>query len=418
MRVLYFHQHFCALEGAGGTRSYEFARALIKRGHFVTVVCGQVENGGLRLPFDRRRRWFRGELEGIDVISLPIPYSNNFGTLKRVVCFVAYAWRALGLVVTESCDLVFATSTPISVFVPGTFARWVRSVPFVLEVRDLWPSAPRALGMRNPILLAGMSVVEWIAYRSCRAAIGLSPGIVNGIKRKARSGLEVTLIPNGCDLSLFDPNGKERDRSREPREGAFTAIYAGAHGFANGLEAVLDAADVLRRRGEAGIQFTFIGDGKAKLALVERAQKLGLSNCQFLPPMSKRALAKHMPTLGCGLMVLRNIPEFYDGTSPNKYFDYLASGLPVVTNYPGWLAKMIEEEGCGVAVSPGDAEAFADALEQLAKRFHRTRQMGMAARRLAERRFSRERLATKFCQVLEDVAPSSAGRSLDISASS
>lgn len=402
MKILYFHQHFCTPKGSSGTRSYEFARALISRGHAVTMVCGTGAHGGLNLPLDTKKAWMRGDVDGIDVIALPLQYSNEDGILKRCLTFLRFAWRSIRVALTESYDLVFATSTPLTAAVPGIFARWIRRKPFIFEVRDLWPELPKALGMKNPILLAGMSLLEWTGYRSCRAAIGLSPGIVDGIHKRSRPDLPVAMIPNGCDLDVFNPSRRQRLELPGIEEGKFVAGFTGAHGVANGLDAILDAAAVLKKRGNEKIRITLIGDGKVKPALVKHAQREGLDNCLFLPPMPKMEIAKVTASLDVGLMVLKDVPAFYYGTSPNKFFDYISSGLPVVNNYPGWLANMIEENGCGMAVPPRNAEAFADALEALAKDQELCRRMGVAARVLAEREFSREQLATRFCEWVEE----------------
>jgi glycosyltransferase involved in cell wall biosynthesis len=246
-----------------------------------------------------------------------------------------------------------------------------------------------------------MSALEWLAYRSSTAAVGLSPGIVDGIRRRGRAGLPIALIPNGCDLDMFAPSLRRPSTLPGVEPGDFVAGFTGAHGVPNGLDAVLDAAAVLKQRGDTRIKIAFIGDGGVKSRLIERAERDGLSNCVFLPPVPKRDLASITASLGCGLMILKNVPAFYFGTSPNKFFDYIASGLPILNNYPGWLAGMVERDACGVVVPPDDAVAFADALQRLAGSQDDCRKMGENARRLAEREFARESLAAQFVQWLE-----------------
>jgi len=403
VKILYFHQHFCTPKGSSGTRSYEFAKALIARGHEVTMVCGTAAHGGLDLPYDKKRGWLRGSIDGIDVIALPLSYSNQDGILKRCLTFGRFAMRSVKVALTESCDLVFATSTPLTAAVPGIVARWFRRKPFVFEVRDLWPELPKALGMKNPILLGGMSLLEWTAYHSCHAAVGLSPGIVEGILKRSRKDLPVAMIPNGCDLEVFHPRLREKCALPGVEDHHVVAGFTGAHGIANGLDAVLDVAGVLKARGNDQIRLAFIGDGKVKAALEQRAEREGLDNCLFYPPRSKLEIAQVTASLDIGLMVLKDVPAFYYGTSPNKFFDYVSSGLPVLNNYPGWLADLIEKNQCGVGVPPRDAKAFADALEQLSADFGACKQMGDASRRLAESSFSRNRLAKEFCEWLEGV---------------
>ena len=404
MRLLYFHQHFATPRGATGTRSYEFARALIARGHQVTVICGAHNLSGVDLPYDASRGWHRGDVDGIDVISLPLAYSNHDSLLRRGWTFLRFALRSVRLALELDCDLVFATSTPITAVIPGLAAKWLRGKPFVFEVRDLWPELPRALGMRNPFLLGGMSLLEFLGYRSADACIGLSPGIVEGIRARADERLPVAMIPNGSDLEVFHPS--KRAKLKLPGIGAddFVAGFTGAHGVANGLDALLAVAEELKRRGDRRVKLAFIGDGKEKERLAARATELGLTNCLFFPPVPKADLGAITASLDCGLMVLRDVPAFYRGTSPNKFFDYLAAGIPVINNYPGWLAGLIQQSRCGLVVPPGNAVAFADALQRLADDAAECRAMGAAARALAEKEFARPLLADRFVATLEAYA--------------
>jgi glycosyltransferase involved in cell wall biosynthesis len=401
LRLLYFHQHFATPQGSSGTRSYEFARALIARGHQVTMICGAHKLSGLDLPYDEAKGWHRGNVDGIDVISLPLAYSNRDSLVRRGLAYVRFALRSVRLALTLDCDLVFATSTPITAVIPGLAAKWLRGKPFVFEVRDLWPELPRALGLRNPFLLGGMSLLEFLGYRSADACIGLSPGIVEGIRARADERLPVAMIPNGSDLEAFHP--AKRAKLTLPGIGPddFVAGFTGAHGVANGLDALLAVAEELKRRGDTRVRLAFIGDGKEKERLAAKATELGLTNCLFFPPVPKSELGAITASLDCGLMVLKDIPAFYRGTSPNKFFDYLAAGIPVVNNYPGWLAGLITEHRCGIVVPPGNASAFADALQRLAADLAGRRSMGAAARALAEKEFARPILADRFIAALE-----------------
>ena len=312
----------------------------------------------------------------------------------------------MGLALREDYDVLFATSTPLTAGIPGIVMRLLgKGNPFVFEVRDLWPELPRALGMKNPLLLGGMSVLEWLSYRTASACIGLSPGIVEGIQRRSPAGRRAAMIPNGCDLELFRPGRREELKLEGVAPTDFVAAFTGAHGIANGLDAVLDAAAVLQRRGRTEIKLVFIGDGREKPRLVERAKREGLSNCLFLPPVKKVALAELTGRIDCGLMILADVPAFYFGTSPNKFFDYLAAGIPILNNYPGWLAGLIQENQCGVVVPPGRPEALADGLMSLADRSpEERRRMGLQGRALAERDFARDTLAARFTTVLEETA--------------
>jgi len=255
--------------------------------------------------------------------------------------------------------------------------------------------------MRNPLLLGGMSLLEWAAYRSANACIGLSPGIVSGIKRRSAPGKPIAMIPNCSDLDLF-VQGRREDLDVPGVQGAdFVAAFAGAHGHANGLDVLVDAATVLQQRGVRNIKLVFVGDGKIKGHLISVAGSRGLDNCIFLPPIARIDLARLLGSVNCGLMILKNVPAFYYGTSPNKFFDYVSAGVPVLNNYPGWLADMIGEHRCGLVVRPDDPAELADGLQYLADHPGECKAMGQRARALAEERFSRSVLARQFVSFLE-----------------
>jgi glycosyltransferase involved in cell wall biosynthesis len=181
------------------------------------------------------------------------------------------------------------------------------------------------------------------------------------------------------------------------------ALYAGTHGIANHLDAVLDGAAVLKARSRCDIKLVLVGSGREKQELMLRCQRENLDNVIFHDPMKKGDLALAMAGADVGMQILANVEAFYYGTSPNKFFDYLAAGLPVLTNYPGWIAGLIKESECGFPIPPESPEAFADALEQAADDRARLSSMGGRARMLAESRFPRDELANQLVDVLEDV---------------
>jgi glycosyltransferase involved in cell wall biosynthesis len=396
MRILYFHQHFSTPQGSAGTRSYEMAQAALRAGHRVTMVCGSYAQGktGLTGAFERGRR--RGTVDGIDIIEFDLDYGNEMGFVARLGVFAKFALGSVRLALMEPCDVVFATTTPLTAGIPGIAARLFTRRPFVFEVRDLWPELPKAMGIvRSPVVLGLMSALEWASYRAAHRLIGLSPGIVEGIARRGVPKDRITMVPNGCDLEMFSPGGTAW-RPEGVRDDQILAVFSGTHGLANGLGAVLDAAAVLKARGRNDIRIALVGQGREKAALVARAAQEGLENVLFLDPVPKTALGGLLAGADIGLQCLKNVPAFYYGTSPNKFFDYIAAGLPVLNNYPGWLAGLIGQHGCGFAVPPDDAGAFADALITASEDRAALGRMGRAARKLAETEFSRATLAREW----------------------
>ncbi|ASD68096.1 glycosyltransferase family 4 protein [Pseudoalteromonas piscicida] len=396
MKVLYFHQHFSTPKGAAGIRSYEMASRLVKHGHQVTMVCGSYGGGetGLTGPFSAGRR--EGKVDGIDIIEFDLAYSNSDGFIKRTGTFLVFALKSIGIALTHKYDVVFATTTPLTAGIPGIIARWFRRKTFVFEVRDLWPEIPREMGViKSPVILAAMSVLEWCSYRSAHRAIGLSPGIVDGIIRQGVSPSKVALVPNGCDLGIFSAE-LEAWRPEGVTDSDLMAIFTGTHGMANGLDAALDAAVELKKRGRDDIKLVFVGQGKLKAELQKRAETEKLDNVIFHPPVSKTKLAGLMRSADIGMQLLANVPAFYYGTSPNKFFDYISAGLPVLNNYPGWLAEMITREECGYTIPPNDATAFADALEHVSANRDKLPEVGGKSLALAKKQFNRNDLADKW----------------------
>ncbi|MGI9875638.1 glycosyltransferase family 4 protein [Vibrio chagasii] len=403
MNILYFHQHFSTPQGATGIRSYEMAKRLIHHGHHVTMVCGTYGGGatGLDSMFVSGKR--EGIVDGIRIIEFDLAYSNSDGFVKRSMTFVKFALKSIGLAFTEKYDVLFATTTPLTAGIPGIFARWLRGKPFVFEVRDLWPELPKEMGViKNPVILSLMSFLEWASYRSAHRCIGLSPGIVEGINKRGVDESRIAMVPNGCDLSIFS-RPSEPWRPEGVKETDLMAIFTGTHGMANGLDALINTAVELQKRGRKDIKLILVGQGKLKPELERRAKALKLDNVVFHPPVNKQKLSGLMASADVGMQVLANIPAFYYGTSPNKFFDYISAGLPVINNYPGWLAGMIEQTQCGFTVQPNDPSAFADALEKAANQRETLVPMGKNARRLAERQFDRIQLADIWVEWVTEV---------------
>jgi len=399
VRLLYVHQHFSTPDGMVGNRSYAFARAAIARGHQVTMLCGGYLGAatGLGGPFVRGVR--EGMVDGIRVVEVAAPAGNAQALATRARQFGRFALAASWQAMRAKADLVFATSTPLSVALPALAAR-ATGTPYVFEVRDLWPELPVAMGViRNPALIAALSALEWAAYRGARATVALSDGMAAGISRRGVAPDSIAVIPNGCDLDLFTPDGPKAE-APWLRNGELAAIYAGAHGRANGLDHVLDVAAQLQG---TRLRFVLCGEGSEKTRLIERAAAEQLANVTFLDPLPRRAMPALLRACAIGIQSLADVEAFREGTSPNKLMDYIASGLPVAITYPGWAARLLEAEGAGIA-PPRAPAAFGPALAALADDAPRRAAMGAAARRLAETRFDRAALAEKFIAVIEAAA--------------
>jgi glycosyltransferase involved in cell wall biosynthesis len=400
MRVLYLHQHHSGPGGSTATRSDALSRALAARGHHVTLACGRYEgaDAGLSGPFRRGRR--EGVVGGVQVVQFDIPCGNAQPLAARARAFLRFAARAAPLALRAECDLVVASSTPLTVALPALAARAARGTPFLFEIRDPWPELPRAMGGVPRPVLAAMEALADAACRRAAAVLALSEGMAQTAIARGADPASVHVVPNGCDLHLFGPHVAPW-RPPQAASGECLAVYAGAHGQANGLDALLDAAALLRARGQARLRLVLVGEGSGKPALVARAAAQGLSNVTFLDPMPRAALGGLLAGSQVALHLLAGVPAFAEWTSPNKIMDGLAAGLPVVTNQPGRAARIVLDGPSGIAVPPGDPAALADALARLAADPGLRARLGAAGRRQAVTRWDRRLLADRFCAVVE-----------------
>jgi glycosyltransferase involved in cell wall biosynthesis len=334
------------------------------------------------------------------------------GFTARVRAFMRFVTQAARLARrVHGADLVFATSPPLTVSLPGALAARCHNAPLVFEVRDLWPEFARAMGLiRNPLIYYAARVLEAWSYQRASRIIALAPGVKRAIAAQGYDESRIAVIPNAADVDFFEPpwagpaqeageaggNYASRDE-----DAPLTLVFIGAHGRANGLDAVLDAAQELRRRSVGGVRFLLVGDGSEKQRLQQRAASLELDSVEFRGLLPKTELPGLLRECDAGLMILADVPAFYDATSPNKFFDYLAAGLPVLNNYPGWIASIIEDERCGLAVPPGDPGAFAEAVAFMRDNPHERCAMGRRGRAVAEQRFARDVMADEFIAVLE-----------------
>ncbi|MCZ8142774.1 MAG: glycosyltransferase family 4 protein [Acetobacteraceae bacterium] len=400
MHILYLHQHFSTPAGSTATRSFAFARALVARGHRVTLATGRYQGAesGLAGPFRKGRR--EGRVAGFQVVEWDIAYANAMGIAARSAAFLRYAAAAARLALRERPDLIIASSTPLTVALPALCAKALRGIPFIFEIRDPWPELPRAMGVLPAPLAPLMEGLANLACRRAAAVVALSEGMAETARARGADPARVQVIGNGCDLDLFGPHiAPWRPAEAAPWE--VLALYAGAHGRANGLGVVVEAARLLAAQGETRLRILLVGEGAEKTALMRAAAEL--RNITFLAPMPKREIAGLFAGSQIALHILADCPAFAGWTAPNKLMDGLAAGRPVISTAPGDAARLLTEGGAGMAVAPGDAVGLAAALLGLVEDPARRAAMGEAARSLAVRQHDRRLLAARFVALVESV---------------
>ncbi len=399
MRILYLHQFFMTREGTGGTRSYEFARHLVGRGHQVTMVTA-----GPATAATRRR-----DVEGIDVVEVAgaspdYVTATGSGYAARMAGFARFAAGAtVAALRVRSPDVVFATSPPLTIALPGIAAARRHRAPLVFEVRDLWPEAPIQMGaLRNRFAQTAARALERAVLRSARHVVALSPGMRDGVLSAGVEPGRVTLIPNASDLDLFSPGVDTGGlRRRLGLEDAFVCSYFGTMGEANDLTQVIDAAAALAERGENRVAFVLQGEGKRRAALEAHVRMRGLENVVLLPAGDKRAAARLAAASDACMTIFKDVPILATN-SPNKLFDTFAAGRPAVVNTTGWQRELVERNRVGVAARPGDPEHLAECVLWLRDHPAEVAEYGRNARRLAETEFDRRLLAGRLERVLLD----------------
>lgn len=410
MHIVYIHQYYCNPGMAGGIRSYEQARRLVARGHTVDVITTDITGNPAQAG------WRQTEDDGVRVHWFSIPYNNHMSYARRIRAFAQFMVVATAKAARIGADLVFATSTPLTVAVPGVLASKLRRVPFVFEVRDLWPEVPIEMGaLRNPVLRGVAGALANFAYRNAEEVVALSPGMAAGVTAR-RPGTRTTVIPNAADLAMFEVSDEAVAGFRARHEWLGDRpliVYTGALGAVNGVDYLVRAAKRMREI-DPEIRVLIVGHGKEWEPTERLAADLGLLD-DTVRMWAKVPKAELPVILGAATMstsFVRPIRALWDN-SANKFFDALAAGRPIAVNYGGWQADLLTETGAGLVLDPTDTD---DAGERFA-RFCRDEtwlsQARLAANKLAVEQFSRDLLFDRFAEVLDRAAgrsPSAAPR--------
>lgn len=344
------------------------------------------------------------QVDGIDIISLGGWYSNDLSARRRMFEFARFT--VLSTLLRElpyRPDVVIASSTPLTIGIPGAQLSNRFSVPFVFEVRDLWPQAPVELGvLRDPVTIGLARRLERWLYNRADRIIALSPGMAEGIRAAGGDERRITTIPNASDTDLFSP--EQRDRSLLERWGLqdkFVAAHAGAMGKANGLQYLVEAARQLQARQRHDIHILLAGFGGTRPQLEEFVQEHELRNVTFAGSLPREQLGPLVSSVDACITSFAPYPVLATN-SPNKLFDGLAAGVPNIVNSPGWTRELVLDNDVGAYVDPKRPHELADALVRLADNPQRAAAQGAAARRLALEQFDRSILAQRFEDVLLD----------------
>jgi len=369
VNVLYLHQYFATPKSNAGTRSYEMAKRLLLKGHNVTFVT---TSAYLSKDYSLKNGWNELIIDGIKVHVLHLPYSNKDSFIKRIIKFLQFSYLSTLKSLSIESDVVLATSTPLTIAIPGLIYSKVKKIPMVFEVRDLWPELPVAVGaIKNPLIIKLAEWLEKYTYKQSSRLIGLSPGMCDGIIRHGIDKNKVTLATNSCDTELFDVKnsvGRDYKLKKLPfLRGRKLVVYTGTFGLINNVGYLPELAFKMKSIDES-ICFIAIGDGMEKQNVITKAEELGvLDDILFiLPPVPKTEIVELLSAADLSLSLFGDIEEMWHN-SANKLFDALASATPIAINYGGWQKNFIDEYKCGLVLNPNNHQESAQILSNFLK---------------------------------------------------
>jgi len=389
LKILILHQHFKTPQTGGAIRSWYLAKGLVDAGHKPIVITSHND-----------KRYLHTNIDGIEVHYLPIPYDNSFDYYRRSVSFLRFVFRSIRIAAgIKDIDRIYAISVPLTIAFVARWTSFRKQIPYVFEVGDLWPDAPIEMGfIRNPLMKSTLYSVERTTYRRAEMVVALSPPIREAILKKA-PGTRVITIPNMADCDFYKPEEKNAALAKQfGVEGKFVVSYIGATGLANGLDYLLECAN-LARKGQLPMHFIVCGTGALLERLKGDAKRLGLQNITFTGFVDRDGVRGIMNITDAVFVCYKDRPILETG-SPNKLFDGLAAGKLIVINFGGWIRKEIEENKCGIAVSKSDPASFINKIRTFMTDPDLLSEYQMNARKLAEQKFDRKKLVREWLQAL------------------
>jgi len=408
MNIWIFNHYAFPPDVPGGTRHYDFGKELVRRGHKVTIFATSYHHYLHReIRLKPGEKWKIEDINGVKFVWIrTFPYKGN--DWRRVVNMVSYmprAWwlgRSLPKFVPEieKPDVVIGSSVHLLAVLAAYWIAKHYKAKFIMEVRDLWPQTLVDMGMlseHHPITKM-LQALERFLYRRAERIITLLPKAGEYIAAQGIDAKKVVWIPNGVDLARFQVRSASGDHQ------GFRVMYLGAHGRANALDVLLKAAKIIQDQGYEDIKFILVGDGPEKPKLIKLAEKLKLKNVEFREPVKKNEVSRVLQESDALVLNLERVEVFKYGISPNKLFDYMASGRPILFSVSS-INNPVDEANCGFTVPPRDPKALAEAIIKLYKISPEEREeMGRRGREYVEKFHSIPILVDKLEKVLSEVS--------------
>ncbi len=402
MKILFLTQYCPPEVGAPQNRIFEFAKQLKKFGHEVTILTAMPNypRGEIFEEY-RGKKIVKETIDGIDIVRTGIYATKSKDFVKRLRNYLSFTWSSVfsGAKHIEEQDVIITESPPLFLGWSGYVLSKMKKAKFVFNVSDLWPESAVKLGvLHNKAMIKASTWLEEFCYRKAAAVTGQTKGIVDNIVSRGFDKNKVHIITNGVDTEFF----KKENKSEEFRESIgiedkFAVVYAGIHGIAQGLEVLVDAAEIIKEEKE--IQIVFIGEGPEKPMLMNRVKEKKLENVTFLPMQHKKDMPKIIASMDATVVPLKKL-DIFKGALPSKMFENLASEIPIVLAVEGEAENLINSAKAGIVVEPENSKEIAEAILRLYKDKELREKLGENGREYAIRNFSREAIARKLDNIL------------------
>lgn len=402
MKILFLTQYCPPEVGAPQNRIFEFAKELKKLGHDITILTA-MPNYPKGEIFDeyKGKKVLKEELEGIKIVRTSIYATKEKSFTKRMRNYLSFTFSSVfqGAKYIEKQDVIITESPPLFLGWSGYVLSKLKGAKFVFNVSDLWPESAIKLGVLNNKLFIKMSTwLEEFCYRKADAVTGQTKGIVDNIVNRGFDKSKVHLITNGVNTEFFKKENRDENFRKEIGiENKFSIVYAGIHGLAQGLEVVIEAAEILKDYKD--IQFIFIGDGPEKGKLINMSKEKNLENVKFLPVQPKSNMPRIIASMDATVIPLKKL-DLFKGALPSKMFEALASQLPIILAVEGEAEKLINDAQAGIVVEPENPEAIAEAALKLYNDIELRKELGRNGRKYVMENFSRESITKKLEKIL------------------
>lgn len=392
MKILYIHQYFKTPNEPGGTRSYWISQKLIEIGHEVIMLTS-------RNNMEKSREEI--SVDGISVIYLKVRYDQEMGLFNRLISFVSFMTKTIVIVFKsrQKYNKIYATSTPLTVGIPAIVAKIFLNKPYIFEVRDLWPEVPIQMGaIKNKLIIKILKKLEKTIYKYAESIIALSPGMYDGVLSTGVNKEKVTMIPNMAKPNEFYPRDKNKSIIDEFRiiEDQINIIYFGAIGKSNGLIEFLKKFKELKPN---EFRLIIAGEGSEKSVLQKYITDNNITNVELVGSYAMKKISDLVNCCDISLVSFSDIKILYTN-SPNKLFDSLSAGKPIIVNSAGWTKDLVEKNKCGFYYDPKNKKSFDLIFEQIKLDRKNLENMGRNSRKLSESLFDRELLTDQISTLI------------------